>query len=86
MDAYLIAGHGGDPVSNTFTVPPGCIIVVKYAVGDISSDFHKSARRLLTMKLKSLQDPLNHKDDIIKNFGAVAIYTEHMQCPNFSIN
>jgi len=79
--AYWISGHGGEPNDgSTFTVPPGCIIVVKVSPGEISYGYERIAVNLDVDKLK---DPIRNSNYLIDNFGPIAIFKPGDQCPYF---
>ena len=64
--AYWISGHGGEPNDgSTFTVPPGCIIVVKVSPGEISYGYERIAVNLDVDKLK---DPIRNSNYLILIF------------------
>ena len=79
--AYWISGHGDEPNNGrTFTVPPGCIIVVKVTPGELSYGYYDIAKNLDVDKLK---DPIRNSNYLIDNFGSIAIFKPGDQCPVF---
>jgi len=79
-NAYFVAGHGG-PGTNTFTVPEGCIIVVKAKEG--MSTFDLMFSKVCELTIDELKNPLKHADKLINTFSSLAIYKEGDECPNF---
>jgi len=80
-NAYFVAGHGG-PGTNTFTVPKGCIIVVKAKEGMTTSDLMFS--KVCELTIDELKNPLKYADKLINTFSSLAIYKEGDECPNFT--
>ena len=79
--AYWISGHGSEPNDGrTFTVPPGCIIVVKVTPGELSYGYYDIVKNLDVDKLK---DPIRNSNYLIDNFGSIAIFKPGDQCPVF---
>ena len=79
--AYWILGHGGEPNDgSTFTVPPGCIIVVKVSPGQLS---YVNQKIFVTLDKEKLKDPIKNSNYLVKNFGSFAIFKPGDQCPIF---
>ena len=84
--AFLIGGHGGEP-SDTFIVPPGCIILVH--VYDSETIYRKThidyLKKLLLLKKDVLHNPIEvkHLPIILNIYKRMAIYREGDTCPNF---
>ena len=82
--AYWISGHGAEPNDGrTFTVPPGCIIVVKVTPGELSYVFLDYEKQLSSMDKDKLKDPLKNTNYLIDNFGSIVIFKPGDQCPVF---
>ena len=83
--AYWIAGHGTEPNDgSTFTVPPGCIIVVKASPGEYMYDGYSQI--FVRLDKEKLKDPLKNSNYLVENFGSIAIFKPGDQCPVFSYN
>lgn len=80
--AYLIRGHGSEG-DTTFRVPKNCIIVVKVKAGAYSYEHSELTNKLCELSPTILKDPVQHRAEIYKAFGNVAIYTPGQMCPNF---
>ena len=88
IDAYFISGHGGNGF-DTFVVPANCIIVVQAHEGEplesnvsgVRADDEFTIEKLCRQDFKH---PLEHKVDLIENFGSLAFYKGGDTCPNFT--
>lgn len=83
--AYLIRGHGSEG-DTTFRVPKNCMIVVKVKAGAYSYEHSELTNKLCELSASILKDPDQHRAEIYKAFGNVAIYTPGQMCSNFIIS
>ena len=83
--AYLIRGHGSEG-DTKFRVPNHCIIVVKVKAGAYSYEHSELTNKLCELSPTVLKDPVQHRSEIYKAFGNVAIYTPGQMCSNFIIS
>ena len=83
--AYLIRGHGSEG-DTKFKVPNHCIIVVKVKAGAYSYEHSELTNKLCELSPTILKDPDQHRAEIYKAFGNVAIYTPGQMCSNFIIS
>ena len=82
--AYWLSGHGGERSDgSTFTVPPGCVIVVKVSPGEYSYVYNDYVKKISSMDKNKLKDPLQNTNYLIKNFGSIAIFKPGDECPLF---
>jgi len=82
--AYWLSGHGGEVSDgSTFTVPPGCVIVVKVSPGKFSYLGNVYAGKISSMDKNKLKDPLRNTNYLIQNFGSIAIFKPGDVCPLF---
>lgn len=92
--AYYIGGHGGDMEFNragkldTFTVPPGCTIVVKAHPGEQifshRTPHESNLNTICKTRIDVLKNPIEHRAELYATFKSVAIYPAGSMCPNFS--
>ena len=90
-DAYIICGHGANHSNNahvdkTFIVPNKCTVVVLGYVGEITYNIMRFYNKIHQMKeqdINKLKDPVSNYDFLLKNFGAVSLFTPGLTCPNF---
>jgi hypothetical protein len=67
----------------TFTVPPGCTIVVHKHPYELSHEFYDMTNKLLSLPKDVINNPVQHKYEIIKKLGSVVFYEEGEECPYF---
>jgi|694.fasta_scaffold69642_5 hypothetical protein len=85
-DAYIIMGHGTEPMK-TFKVPPNCVIIVKYHPGELawSDEMFPLFNKVGSPERNDIyKDPLNNIQEIINEVGSVIIYKPGDKCPNYS--
>ena len=81
--AYIIGGHGSEQGDPPFTVPHGCIIVVKTYAGSATKAYSFLERGLCSLTPAILKDPITHYDDLERVLGSLAIYRSGDECPQF---
>ncbi len=81
--AYIIGGHGSEQDDQPFTVPSGCIIVVKTYAGSPTQAYSFLERGLCSLTPTILKDPIAHYDDLEHVLGSLAIYRSGDKCPQF---
>ena len=86
--AYILGGHGDERHGNEhgneiFTVPPGCIIVVKTYAGSTIQAYSFLEKGLCSLTPTILKDPITHYDDLERILGSLAIYRAGDICPQF---
>jgi len=67
----------------TFTVPPGCTIVVHKHPYELSYEFYDMTKKLMSLPKEVINNPLQHKYEIIKTLGSVVFYEAGEECPYF---
>jgi len=83
-NAYTILGHGGEG-SSTFILPYNCMVITLAHPGELTytDKNYEYYRRMAKMDMDILLNPLQHKHELTKNFGALKIYLPGSKCPNF---
>ena len=88
-NAYIVFGHGLEPIDDTFIVPENSVIIVKAMPGErtIVGRALKLWDRVLTpSRLGIYKDPLHNTTELINDFGSLRIYKPGDVCPNFLYN
>jgi hypothetical protein len=67
----------------TFTVPPGCTIVVHKHPYELSYEFYDMTNKLMLLPKEVINNPVQHKYEIIKTLGSVVFYEAGEECPYF---
>lgn len=81
--AYILGGHGSERGAPPFTVPPGCIIVVKTYAGSATQAYSFLEKGLCSFTPEILKDPITHYAELERVLGSLAIYRPGVQCPQF---
>jgi len=91
--AYLISGHGANhsPIdrrhltNGKIRVPDDCMVVTLAHPGQwmYTDKVGKCVANMIKMDMDVLLHPLQHSNQIFKNFGAVTYYKPGSLCPNF---
>lgn len=81
--AYILGGHGSEQGDPPFTVPPGCIIVVKTYAGSATKAYSFLEKGLCSLTPAILKDPITHYAELEHVLGSLAIYRAGVQCPQF---
>lgn len=83
-NAYYIGGHGGEG-AKTFTVPAGCVLVIKAKPGEYTVREKAQAymRDLFCEPSDAFFRPVEEAAHVVSTFGSVAIYKEGDECPNY---
>jgi hypothetical protein len=67
----------------SFKVPPGCTIVVHKHPYELSYEYHAMTKKLLSLPKEVINNPVQHKYEIINKLGSVVFYEAGEQCPYF---
>ena len=83
-NAYTILGHGEEG-SSTFILPDNCMVITLAHPGELiyADKSNKYYRKLATMDMNILLNPLQHKHELTKNFGPLKFYPPGSKCPDF---
>jgi hypothetical protein len=91
--AYLISGHGANHFSidgrhltnGKIRVPDDCMVITLAHPGQwmYIDKIGKCVANMIKMDINVLLDPLQHSNQIVKNFGPVTYYKPGSLCPNF---
>jgi len=83
-NAYTILGHGSEG-SSTFILPNNCMVITLAHPGELTyvDKSSKYYRKLATMDMNILLNPLQHKHELTKNFGPLKFYPPGSKCPDF---
>jgi hypothetical protein len=68
----------------TFTVPPGCTIVVHKHPYELSYEYYDMTKKLLSLPKEVINNPVQHKYEIINKLGSVVFYEAGEECPYFT--
>ena len=83
-NAYTILGHGSEG-SSTFILPDNCMVITLAHPGELTyvDKSSKYYRKMATMDMNILLNPLQHKHELTKNFGPLKFYPPGSKCPDF---
>ena len=84
--AYTVMGHGNEEPTQIYKVPKGCTLIVgahSSEMAHLHDVLYKNIQLLYPDNRSIILNPLKFKKDIFELLGAVAIYTEGEEYPNY---
>lgn len=84
-NAYVMIGHGSEPLHKTFIVPNNCIVISKARPDErlYFPSVFKNVESINQLDPTILANPIPNMRKIVKKIGPVTVYGPGETCPNF---